>query len=168
MLKQIITNLFGNEYFVVKSIYFDKPEKSNWFVACHQDLTISVNKKTEIPGYGPWTVKQNQFAVQPPTEVLQQSFTIRIHLDDTDFTNGALKVISGSHNKGVYRAETINWETEKEDVCDVPKGGVMFMRPLLLHASNRSTGNKRRRVIHIECRRVELPKGLEWAELYKF
>ena len=62
-LKQIIADLFGRGYFVVKSIYFDKPEKSNWFVAYHQDLTLSVDKRAEIPGYGPWTVKQNQFAV---------------------------------------------------------------------------------------------------------
>jgi hypothetical protein len=48
--KKIITlikAIFGNEFFVVKSIYFSKPETSNWFVAYHQDLTISVNKKIE-------------------------------------------------------------------------------------------------------------------------
>ncbi|MET3980542.1 hypothetical protein ABIB62_003143 [Mucilaginibacter sp. UYP25] len=83
-LKAIINSLFGHGYFAVKSIYFDKPEKSNWFVAWHQDLTISVDKKAELPGYGPWTVKQNQFAVQPPLNILQNNFTIRIHLDDTD------------------------------------------------------------------------------------
>ncbi|RYD86315.1 MAG: phytanoyl-CoA dioxygenase, partial [Sphingobacteriales bacterium] len=65
-LKSIAASLFGAEYFVVKSIYFDKPGNSNWFVAYHQDLTISVDKKAEAPGYGPWTVKQGQFGVQPP------------------------------------------------------------------------------------------------------
>jgi len=34
-LKSIISGLFGDDYFVVKSIFFDKPEKSNWFVAYH-------------------------------------------------------------------------------------------------------------------------------------
>jgi len=163
-LKQLITQLFGEGYFAVKSIYFDKPEKSNWFVAYHQDLTLSVNQKVELPGFGPWTIKQNQFAVQPPIAILNENFTIRIHLDDTDETNGALKVIPGSHAKGVYRAENINWEVEKEDVCAVPQGGVMVMRPLLLHASNRSTGNKRRRVIHIEFSKVDLPEPLQWSE----
>ncbi|GGE96859.1 hypothetical protein [Flavobacterium limi] len=47
-LKHIIEETFGEGYFITKSIYFDKPEKSNWFVAYHQDLTISVNKKIEI------------------------------------------------------------------------------------------------------------------------
>ena len=32
-LKNIITRLFGDEYFAVKSIYFDKPPNSNWFVS---------------------------------------------------------------------------------------------------------------------------------------
>ncbi len=65
-LTSVIDHLFGNDYFVVKSIYFDKPELSNWFVAFHQDLTISVDKKLDLPGYNAWTNKHNQFAVQPP------------------------------------------------------------------------------------------------------
>jgi hypothetical protein len=63
-LKTLIQKLFGDHFFVVKSIYFDKPETSNWFVSYHQDLTISVDKKLNIEGYGPWTIKQNQFSVQ--------------------------------------------------------------------------------------------------------
>ena len=46
-----------------------------------------------VEGYGPWTVKQNQYAVQPPLDILENNFTIRIHLDDTDENNGALRVI---------------------------------------------------------------------------
>jgi hypothetical protein len=42
-LNAVIAEYFGSGYFVVKSIYFDKPEQSNWFVAWHQDLTISVD-----------------------------------------------------------------------------------------------------------------------------
>jgi ectoine hydroxylase-related dioxygenase (phytanoyl-CoA dioxygenase family) len=134
---------------VVKSIYFDKPEQSNWFVAYHQDLTISVDRKLSLEGFGPWTVKQDQFAVQPPFEVLEKGFTIRIHLDDTDQHNGALNVIPKSHLKGIYRPETIDWTSEKEVSCAVPAGGIMIMKPLLLHSSARTTNGKRRRVIHI-------------------
>jgi ectoine hydroxylase-related dioxygenase (phytanoyl-CoA dioxygenase family) len=46
----------------------------------------------------------------------------------------------------------------------VPKGDVMLMRPLLLHASGRSTNNNRRRVIHIECSKSTLPAPLQWTE----
>ena len=163
-LNTLIQSLFGTGYFVVKSIYFDKPEQSNWFVAYHQDLTISVDRKTEAPGFGPWTIKHNQFAVQPPLKILERNFTIRIHLDDTDKNNGALKVLPGSHAKGIYRPETIDWSAETEAICEVPKGGIMIMRPLLLHASGRTTNQARRRVIHIEFSNTLLPHGLNWSE----
>lgn len=163
-LKTIITQLFGSDYFLVKSIYFDKPEQSNWFVAYHQDLTVSVDKKTNLENYGPWTVKQNQFAVQPPLKVLENIFTIRIHLDDTDGNNGALKIVPKSHLKGIYRPETIDWSKETETVCNVKSGGVMVMRPLLLHSSNRTTNNNKRRVIHLEFSNIELPSEIKWAE----
>jgi len=93
--KTIIEQLFGKDFFVVKSIYFDKPEGSNWFVSYHQDLTISVDRRLDREGFGPWTVKQDQYAVQPPLNILQNNFTIRIHLDDTDENNGALRIIEG-------------------------------------------------------------------------
>lgn len=163
-VKEIIKEIFGENYFVVKSIYFDKPEKSNWYVAYHQDLTISVDKKVELENYGPWTTKQNQFAVQPPLEILENIFTIRIHLDDTDENNGALKVVPKSHSKGIYRPETIDWNVETENICNVEKGGLMIMKPLLLHGSNRTTNGKKRRVIHIEFSNKELPEVLSWSE----
>lgn len=163
-LKAIIKKIFGENYFVVKSIYFDKPKKSNWYVAYHQDLTISVDKKLELENFGPWTTKQNQFAVQPPLDILENIFTVRIHLDDTDENNGALKVVPKSHAKGIYRPETIDWNVETETICNVEKGGIMLMKPLLLHGSNRTTNGKKRRVIHIEFSNRELPEELNWSE----
>jgi len=167
-LKATIRHIFGDNFFVVKSIYFDKPETSNWYVSYHQDLTISVDKKLDLNGFGPWTVKQNQFAVQPPLDILENIFTIRIHLDKTNENNGALKVISGSHLKNIYRPETIDWTIESETICNVDKGGVMVMKPLLLHSSNRTTNNQKRRVIHIEFSNKELPTDLKWAERLYF
>ncbi|MET3035690.1 phytanoyl-CoA dioxygenase family protein [Chryseobacterium sp. NRRL B-14859] len=163
-LKRIVKEVFGEQYFVVKSIYFDKPETSNWYVAYHQDLTISVDKKLELPDFGPWTTKQNQFAVQPPLDILENIYTIRIHLDDTDENNGALKVIPKSHAKGIYRPETIDWTVETEEICNVEKGGIMMMKPLTLHGSNRTTNGRKRRVIHIEFSDKELPEVLQWSE----
>ncbi len=163
-LKHIIKAIFGDEYFVVKSIYFDKPETSNWYVSYHQDLTISVDRKAELMNYGPWTVKQSQFAVQPPIDILESIYTIRIHLDDTDENNGALRVIPGSHLKKIYRPETIDWTNETEETCKVQKGGIMIMKPLILHSSSRTTNNKKRRIIHIEFSNQELSPELNWSE----
>jgi ectoine hydroxylase-related dioxygenase (phytanoyl-CoA dioxygenase family) len=162
-LNSVAREIFGMNYFVVKSIYFDKPEQSNWFVACHQDLTISVDSKTEIEGFGPWTVKQDQFSVQPPVHILENIFTVRIHLDDTDENNGALKVLPGSHLKGICRVENIP-KTFTEKSCNVKAGGIMIMKPLLFHASSRSTNNKKRRILHLEFSELNLPSGINWAE----
>lgn len=164
-LKHIIREVAGSDYFIVKAIYFDKPSSSNWFVSWHQDLTISVDKKIDGAGFGPWTVKEGQFTVQPPLGILEDNFTIRVHLDNTTKENGALKVIPKSHLKAIYRPETIDWQKEKEIDCEVPKGGIMIMKPLLLHSSGRTTNSECRRVIHIEFSRSKLPGGLHWAEL---
>jgi ectoine hydroxylase-related dioxygenase (phytanoyl-CoA dioxygenase family) len=166
--KLLIHGLFGSDYFIVKSIYFDKPEQSNWFVSYHQDLTIAVDRKVELDDYSKWTVKQNQFSVQPPLDVLKQIYTIRIHLDDTDENNGALKVVPDSHLKDVYRPQDIDWSKETEHICDVPKGGIMIMKPLLLHSSSRTTNNNKRRVIHIEFCNQELHEELKWVERINF
>lgn len=163
-LKALVNEVFGADYFPVKAIYFDKPAASNWFVAYHQDLTISVDKKITQPDYGPWTTKQGQFAVQPPPHILQNIFTIRIHLDDTDEHNGALKVFPGSHRKGILRPEALDLTQETENICRVKKGGIMLMKPLLMHASGRSTNTNRRRVIHIEFSKDTLPEGMGWPE----
>jgi ectoine hydroxylase-related dioxygenase (phytanoyl-CoA dioxygenase family) len=162
ILQDIIENVAGSNYFVVKSIYFDKPPESNWFVAWHQDLTISVSSRVDVEGFGPWTVKQDQFAVQPPVEILQNNLTVRIHLDDTNELNGALKVIPGSHLKGILRNEEIN----KNDAVsvNVPAGGIMLMKPLLMHSSSRTINNAQRRVLHIEFSNQQLPEPLEWSE----
>jgi len=98
---------------------------------------------------------------------LQNNFTIRIHLDDTDENNGALKVIPGSHRKGIQRPGDIDWSNEREMVCKVKKGGIMIMRPLLLHGSDRAISLRKRRIIHIEFSNAFLPSELNWSELTK-
>lgn len=163
-LISILNRYFDQNYFVTKAIYFDKPAASNWFVSYHQDLSISVNQKAAIPEYSNWTQKLDIIGVQPPLKILEKTLTIRIHLDNTTSGNGALRVIPNSHNKGIYRPETINWDIEKEVICDVAKGGVFLMKPLLLHSSKKTTNNQRRRVIHLEFNTEQLATPLEWAE----
>ena len=163
-LKSLIKSLFGEKYFNVKAIYFDKPANSNWIVAWHQDLTISVEGKREIEGFTNWSLKQGLQAVQPPKEILENIYTVRIHLDDCDETNGALKISPKSHLHGILQVADYELFLKNEVVCIVPAGGVMLMKPLILHASNKSTSNRHRRVIHLEFSDMELPQGLAWRE----
>lgn len=165
-LRELLSDLSASEYFVSKAIYFDKPSDSNWFVAYHQDLSISVNQKIELEEYTNWTFKKGQYGVQPPMEILEDTITLRIHLDDTKKDNGALKVIPRSHLKGIVRADSKDWDIKSERICEVEKGGVMLMKPLTLHASNRTTNGKQRRVVHLEFNKHKLTKPLAWLEHY--
>jgi ectoine hydroxylase-related dioxygenase (phytanoyl-CoA dioxygenase family) len=163
-LKEILQLLFNESCFLSKAIYFDKPSESNWFVAYHQDLSISVDQKADVSNYKNWTFKKGQFGVQPPLNILENIITVRVHLDKTEKENGALKVIPASHLKGVYRPENIDWNTETEHICEVEKGGVMLMKPLTLHASERTTNHQQRRVLHLEFSTKQLENPLQWQE----
>ena len=163
-LRQLLAGLFPAGCQLVKAIYFDKPAGSNWLVPWHQDLMINVDQRTNQPGFGPWTSKAEGISVQPPVAVLENVVTLRLHLDDCDATNGALKVVPGSHRHGVVPAAGIASHTPQATICVVPAGGAMLMKPLLLHASSRSTSHRPRRVMHLEFASVELPAGLAWRE----
>lgn len=150
----------------VRTIYFDKSAESNWGVPWHQDLTIALRARVEIPGFGPWSTKEGIPHVQPPVELLAQMLTIRLHLDDADETNGALRVLPGSHRAGRLGQDQIQeWRARQPDfLCTGAAGDALLMRPLLLHASSRSTSPQHRRVLHIEYAGFALPDGLEWPE----
>ena len=166
-MTELISDLSESEYFLTKAIYFDKPSESNWFVAYHQDLSISVDKKMELENYVNWTFKKEQYGVQPPIEILKDTITIRIHLDKTSKNNGALKVIPKSHLNGITRTDSKDWNIKNEFVCEVEKGGAMLMKPLTLHASNRTTNGKKRRVIHLEFNKHNLTEPMEWLERFE-
>lgn len=115
-----------------------------------------------MKNYKNWTKKEEQISVQPPLDILENILTLRVHLDDTNENNGALKLIPSSHKWGVKRIQEISKETE--ELCDVPAGAVMLMKPLTFHASSRSKVQKRRRVLHLEFSNRELQTPLEWNE----
>jgi hypothetical protein len=150
----------------VRAIYFDKSPETNWLVPWHQDLTIAVNSQTDVQGFGRWSVKDGIPHVQPPIAMVQKMVTVRIHLDDADETNGALRVLSSSHRFGRLSADRIRelCSNSKEIVCTAAAGDALLMCPLLLHASSRSTSARHRRVLHIEYAGFTLPDGLSWHE----
>ncbi len=152
-------------YFLTKAIFFDKTPESNWYVTWHQDIIINTKEKIETDGFTGWTKKSGVHGVCPPDDILRDTLTVRIHLDDTDETNGALKVIPGSHNKKLSDGEiALITQNVIPQICNVNACGVQLMRPLLLHSSSKATSQKHRRVIHLEFNSMELPNKLEWAE----
>jgi Phytanoyl-CoA dioxygenase (PhyH) len=165
-MRALATGVLGANAFAVRGIFFDKTPGANWKVAWHQDLTIAVRERRDVPGFGPWSRKAGIDHVQPPVEILRGMITLRLHLDDCDEDNGALKVIPGSHLSGRLDAAATRRTVQNRAAtcCAVRTGGVLAMRPLLLHASSPACNPRHRRVIHIEYAARELPGGLAWHD----
>jgi len=149
-----------------RAIFFDKSPDTNWLVPWHQDLTIALREQRDVPGFGPWSTKDGIPHVQPPIPFLEQMLTVRLHLDPTDASNGALRILPGSHRSGrLDPAQIQQWrERQPEFPCTAAAGDVLLMRPLLLHASARSTTDRHRRILHIEYAGFPLPEGLHWHD----
>lgn len=160
----VLESIINRRPFPVRAIFFDKNPDSNWLVPWHQDLAIAVAGHVENPTFSGWSIKDGVPHVHPPPEILEGMITLRLHLDDCSAENGALKIIPGSHQQGKLNAAAIAQLTQASQpvVCEVPKGGALLMRPLLLHASSPATHPSHRRVLHIEYATQELPHGLNW------
>lgn len=165
-LLDLVRPSLPSEPFPVRAIYFDKSAESNWLVSWHQDLTLALRARADAPGFGPWSTKDGVPHAQAPVELLERMLTVRLHLDDADESNGALRVLPGSHRLGRLSHERIQElrADRAEFLCAASAGDALLMRPLLLHASGRSTSPRRRRVLHIEYAAFTLPSGLEWHE----
>jgi ectoine hydroxylase-related dioxygenase (phytanoyl-CoA dioxygenase family) len=163
---QLIQPILGASPFVVRGILFDKTPDANWRVAWHQDVTITVREQCPVSNFGPWSIKDGVPHTHAPTNLLEKMVTLRLHLDDCDDMNGALRVIPGSHRRGKLDTKAIDeWKNIGEvEVCAARAGDALLMRPLLLHASSPANTPKHRRVIHLEFAADELPAGLAWAE----
>jgi hypothetical protein len=163
-IRSLIKPVLGEGAKCVRGLYFDKRREANWKVTWHQDLTIAVKQRLDLPGYGPWSQKAGILHVQPPAKVLERMLTLRLHLDDANETNGALFVLPGSHRFGKLNSMSIEDLKRKiaPEVCTVRKGGAMLMKPLLVHASSVVSVPNHRRVLHLEYAAGDLETGLEW------
>ncbi len=164
-LSEIVHRLTGASAQLVRIIAFDKTPAANWFVPWHQDRSIALKARKDIPGFSKWTVKDGTAHVEPPPILLSEIATLRVHLDRCDESDGPLEVLPGSHRMGpLPKAEIDRVSLEMTPaVCLAEPGDVMAMRPLLIHRSQRARQPNRRRVLHLEYCSVGLPGGLEWA-----
>jgi hypothetical protein len=89
-----------------------------------------------------------------PDWALERVIALRVHLDASTADNGPLRVIPNSHAAGVLSDEVVLKcvsESEGRVVeCLTPRGGVVAMRPLIVHSSSKLLSADPRRVLHIE------------------
>jgi ectoine hydroxylase-related dioxygenase (phytanoyl-CoA dioxygenase family) len=135
-----------------RATLFEKSPKSNWLVVWHQDTSLPLSGKLEGSEWGPWSCKAGVTYARAPSWALERVVTLRVHLDHCASENGPLRVIPGSHNKGVLTETQIGTitNTQASAECVVRAGGVLLMRPLIIHASSKSKSKTPRRILHIE------------------
>ena len=152
--------------FPYRATLFEKSPRSNWLVVWHQDTALPFKSRFTATGWGPWSVKEGVLYAHAPTAALSRIVALRVHLDASEHSNGPLRIVPGSHRLGVLTDEAIAATVQASKVleCTVPAGGVLAMRPLLLHSSGKVTTPSPRRVIHIEYADApNLGMGLELA-----
>lgn len=148
----------------VQCTYFEKSLDQNWLVPIHQDLSIPVREQVAHPALRGWSEKEGSLFVQPPADLLEQLFAVRVHLDPCLDADGPLQCVPGTHLLGRIDAASAVRLKQAGPVfsASVERGGVLAMRPLVLHASSKATGTSRRRVLHLVFGPSTLPYGLQW------
>ena len=82
----------------------------------------------------------------------------------------SLRVLPGSHRHGEIAGQSVRSARERypEITCSVSRGGILAMRPLLVHASSSAESATQRRVLHLEFADCELASRVTWFERWTF
>jgi ectoine hydroxylase-related dioxygenase (phytanoyl-CoA dioxygenase family) len=162
-LTELAAAVLGCEPLPFGATLFDKSPDANWLVVWHQDTALPFVERRETAGWGPWSTKAGVHYSHAPAAALSQIVALRVHLDDSSSHNGPLRVLPGTHTLGVLSDEQIRNEARCIDAvaCTVERGGVVVMRPLLIHASSKATSQSSRRVLHLEYAATGTFDGLQ-------
>jgi ectoine hydroxylase-related dioxygenase (phytanoyl-CoA dioxygenase family) len=151
-LLRVVREYVGPRPYPFRATLFRKGPLANWPVAWHQDTVLPLEERSDDPEWGPWSTKDGLVCARAPDHVLSRVVALRVHLDPSTADNGPLRVLPGTHVLGILGAAEIReLALRAEPVeCLVPRGGVLALRPLLLHSSPRCRSRQLRRVVHIE------------------
>jgi ectoine hydroxylase-related dioxygenase (phytanoyl-CoA dioxygenase family) len=165
-LLRLTQDLTGTQLIPFKAILFNKTGKANWLVAWHQDTALPIAQDVMANGWGPSSTKDGVIFSHAPTDVLNQILALRVHLDPSTSANGPLRVITGSHRDRIADDDTFRQAVANGEQVEltVDRGGVIAMRPLLVHASSKCVSDEPRRVLHIEyAPKIEIAEGVQLA-----
>src|SRR5579859_4432507 len=151
-LLEMARHVLGCQAIPFRATLFDKSPASNWLVVWHQDTALPLRERREVSGWGPWSIKDGVNYAHAPSSALEQVLALRLHLDDSAADNGPLRVLPATHTRGVLNDDELHeLSTQIPAIdCIVPRGGILAMRPLVVHASSKSQSAAPRRVLHIE------------------
>jgi ectoine hydroxylase-related dioxygenase (phytanoyl-CoA dioxygenase family) len=135
-----------------RATLFEKTGERNWLIAWHQDTALPLESKFDEPGWGPWSEKGGVIYAHAPASALSRVIALRVSLDASTSDNGPLRVIPDSPFDRVVSDDVVAQIVSTREAVDVtcPRGGVIAMRPLIIHASSKAISDAPRRVLHIE------------------
>ena len=165
-LVAIAQKALGPQAVPFRATLFEKSGQANWLVAWHQDTALPLASSFEASGWGPWSLKVGILYAHAPASVLSRIVALRLHLDMSTSENGPLRVVPGSHAAGVLTDGEVFEYVRRQDYieCLVEQGGVLAMRPLVIHSSSKARSTDPRRVLHIEyAGSLELGPGVRLA-----
>lgn len=165
-LLAIASTFVGPSAVPYRATLFDKSPARNWLVTWHQDTALPVKERRDVHGWGPWSVKSGITYAHAPATALSLMVALRLHFDDSRDDNGPLRVLPGTHALGLLSDADIDriLQTASPVDCLVASGGIVVMRPLILHASSKAESERPRRVLHIEyAESLDLENGLRIA-----
>ncbi len=152
-LLNIANSVLGGSAVPFRATLFDKSFGANWLVVWHRDTALPLRVRRDVKGWGPWSVKEGVICAHAPAYALEQVLAIRIHLDHSNEQNGSLRVLPQTHTLGVLSDNAIHDLAQRIPAvdCHVAAGGVLLMKPLLVHSSSKAKSDTaHRRVLHIE------------------
>src|SRR5207253_130912 len=151
-LMELAEEGLGRAAIPFRATLFEKSRGTNWLIPWHQDTALPLTKKCNVTGWGPWSTKAGVTYAHAPASALSRVIALRVHIDASNADNGPLRLIPGSHLDGVRSdASVLEYVSAHAQVeCLSPRGGILAMRPLLIHSSSKVRSEEPRRVLHIE------------------
>jgi hypothetical protein len=165
-LTELAKPWLGRSAIPFRATLFEKSDSTNWLIPWHQDTALPLVERFDLAGWGPWSVKGGATYAHAPAWALERVIALRVHLDASDAHNGPLRVIQRSHLAGVLSDPMVMESVSSNDhvECCVPRGGVIAMRPLIVHSSSKVQSARPRRVLHIEyADSLEPARGIRLA-----
>jgi ectoine hydroxylase-related dioxygenase (phytanoyl-CoA dioxygenase family) len=151
-LLAIARQALGENAVPYRATLFEKSKESNWLVVWHQDTALPLARRFDTEEWGPWSTKVGILYAHAPTWALERILALRLHLDASFRENGPLRVIPYSHRLGVLSDDEVFHTARQQphEECYLRRGGVLAMRPLIIHSSQKALSNAPRRVLHLE------------------
>src|SRR5260370_20504286 len=71
-LLQIARDVLGRAAQPFRATLFDKSPQSNWLIVWHQDTALPLRERRDLPGWGPWSVKDGVVYAHAPASTLSR------------------------------------------------------------------------------------------------